>query len=565
MSRFKWLAAYTLVVGVALVCIFWGTWSCDATFVQPDCPTIHPPDFMARAFAKWWNGGAFVPLDVRYFIGTPYFWQELQYALGIYFAGLGMVYLLRVLSLPSLAAYTAGAAYALMGYNFTLFSAGHLGWFEFLAYGPFAFGLLHRALAAMQWRYWILLGATLAWAAARQPDLWLLFLLLLAAYGLCLFVSDFKRLCKGATFLRVAVCAVVMLLTGAPQFFNALFVETANREKQMDATGVKTDDDRYAFCTNWSLPPDEILEFIVPDVNGGSSDPRVSLDNPYRGRIGMITPSGRWQPYRQHSLYFGILTVLLALVGVSVWRREKGVRFWAVAMVVTLFCAFGCFTPFYRLIYALPGGNLIRCPVKFVHLVEFCVAVLAGYGVARLYEYKVLRYVLMAVALINVIDLSRIDARYCAVQSLAFQRGTNDAAGTILSVGGGKVLDTLSLPNYLSPVGESFIAHGVESVTATLDKDTRFCIVDMRNLEKFKPLVKSGQFKHLASYVFTAQGIMHTTDIANASACLFIRPSLSAPVKEGPPPVKPITHVFAVISVLTSLFAGIVACLRFRS
>ena len=40
----------------------------------------------------------------------------------------------------------------------------------------------------------------------------------------------------------------------------------------------------------------------------------------------------------------------------------------------------GRYTPLYRLFYAIPYMGYIRCPVKFIHLVEIATAFLAGFG-----------------------------------------------------------------------------------------------------------------------------------------------------------------------------------------
>ena len=391
-----------------------------------------------------------MPSDLRFLLGGPYVWQELQYALAMYLAALGVVYYLKGRGLGPLACYGAGAAYGFMGYNFTLFSAGHLGWFIYLMYGPFCFGLIDRCVRKGKWRNWILLGGVLAWASAQQPDMWLLFTVMAFAYGLFKLIGEVKGTASGArkaAFLRilagVALTAVTLAAVGWPQLHRAIFVETANRDKQIAATtgaatgGAETKADRekrYVFCTNWSLPPDEMMEFLVPELKGGSSDPRVSPKNPYHGRIGMQIAPGRWQPYRQHSLYMGFFTVLFALVGIALglWRRKgetgggasnrREIVFWTAMAVVLLLCALGWFTPFYRLVFAIPIGDSIRCPVKFVHLIEWCVAVLAGFGVAALLELpfarkapKVAFAALAALLVVNMVNLAVIDARYCAV------------------------------------------------------------------------------------------------------------------------------------------------------
>ena len=456
---FWWFAVFTAIFAALMAYVFWGTWSPAVAFVQPDQPITYPADFLLRKWREICGGGAFVPGDLRFLLGGPYVWQELQYAFAMYLAALGMVFYLKGRGLPPLACYGAGAAYGFMGYNFTLFSAGHLGWFIYLMYGPFCFGLIDRCVRKGRWTNWILLGGVLAWASAQQPDLWLLFTVMAFVYGLFKMAMALKAevpaaRCRrtGRILLGVVVTAVTLAAAGWPQLHRAIFVETANRDRQIAGSAgaaagdrpksveeVKAErEKRYVFCTNWSLPPDEILEFAIPDLMGGSSDPRVSPKNPYHGRIGAQVAPGRWSPYRQHSLYMGIFTLCFALAGVvlGLWKRRasavegKGeslsnraeIVFWMAAAAVLLLCALGGFTPFYRLVFLLPMGDYIRCPLKFVHLIEWCVAALAGFGIAALLELRVARRfpdiacaALAALVVVNVGNLAVVDARYCAI------------------------------------------------------------------------------------------------------------------------------------------------------
>lgn len=456
-AKFYPFIVFTAFFWLAVTYVFWGTWSPEIAFIQPDQGVDYPADFISRIFTRVAAGGAFVPGDLRFLLGGPYVWQELQYALAMYLAALGVVYYLKGRSLPPLACYGAGAAYGLMGYNFTLFSAGHLGWFVYLMYGPFVFGLIDRAVRKGRWVNWTLLGGVLAWSSAQQPDLWLMFTLFAFVYGVFRVVSAVRAsACRSRRFLRLlsgaALSAAVMAAAGWPQLQDAVMVQTVNRDRQI--AGVSADavvkaaetpaekelerKKRYVFCTNWSLPPDEVLEFAVADVNGGSSDPRVSPKNPYRGRIGMQVAPGRWQPYRQHSLYMGFITVCFALVGLLMllpFLVKKGgvvavagegnrseIAFWTCSTLLLLLCAFGAFTPFYRLVFALPMGDYIRCPVKFVHLVEWCVAVLAGFGVAGVLSSSMARRfskavvpAVFALLTVNVVNLAVSASGYCAV------------------------------------------------------------------------------------------------------------------------------------------------------
>ena len=450
-----WFVGFTAFFAALMACVFWGTWSPDVAFVQPDQPVTYPADFLLRKWREICGGGSFVPGDIRFVLGGPYVWQELQYAVAMYLAALGVVFYLKGRGLPPLACYGAGAIYGFMGYNFTLYSAGHLGWFVYLMYGPFCFGLIDRCVRAGRWVNWILLGGVLAWSSAQQPDLWLLFTMMAFAYGIFKMAMALKSASASERgryaariLLGVAVTAVVLAAVGWPQLHKAIFVETANRDKQIAGSTGETSSDkpktaekvaaerekRYVFCTNWSLPPDEILEFAIPDIKGGSSDPRVSPKNPYHGRIGTQVASGRWMPYRQHSLHMGAISLLFALAGVlfALWPRNdaKGalhenecasnraeVVFWLSAVAVLLLCALGGFTPFYRLVFMLPMGDYIRCPLKFVHLMEWCVAVLAGFGIAGLIRRwpQIMVAAVGALLLVDVVHMAVVDSRYCAV------------------------------------------------------------------------------------------------------------------------------------------------------
>ncbi len=510
--------AFTALYAACMAFIFWGTWALDKAPVEPDNAIFYPINDGAKWFADVCAGGRFVPSDLMHVIGGMYFWQELQYALAAYLAALGVVFYLRGRRVPIIGAYGGGAAFGLMGYCFTLFSAGHLGWFIWLMYGPFAFGLVDRCVRKGKWLNWALLGVVLAWGSAQQPDLWLLFTALTFAYGVWCIVRERRSLRWGRLFAGVGVAAAVMVATGAPQFRHALVQDLAGRDKQIadssggsDGTSEKdegtSEEDRWEFCTSWSLPPEDTLEFIVAEVHGGSNDLRVSPKDPYRGRLGeqrvvpekgfkksqnnpfviiragaptpqakanakekqTLKPGDLWcGRYRQHSLYLGILTVLFAIAGVvGWWKRRRAdaqervtpdsgprppapanysdVPFWVVAALVVYLCALGRFTPFYRLVFALPFGDYLRAPVKFVHLLEFCTAVLAGYGFAWIHERFGSKRawvggVLCVLAVVNVIDLARVDGKYLKVENVAFFKAPNKVAEDVAKFGKGDVL-----------------------------------------------------------------------------------------------------------------------------
>ena len=599
--------ALTVLYVVCMGGIFWGTWSLDRAPVEPDNPTFYPINELAQWFQALVAGHDFVPSDLMHVLGGMYFWQELQYALAGYLAALGLMFYLRGRGLSHFAAAAGGGAYGLMGYTFTLFSAGHLGWFIWMMYGPFAFGLVDRAVRKGKWRNWALLGAVLAWGAARQPDMWLLFTALTFAYGVWTLVREWKNVKFSRILAGVGVTAVVACAIGMPQFTRALTQDLAGREAQIAATSGKdanetvdkSADERWRFCTSWSLPPEDTLEFIVAEVHGGSNDPRVSPTNPYRGRLGqqIVVPAGAagqkhpvtgetlkagetiWMPYRQHSLYFGVLTVLFALVGIVGWWRYalrksqaadheqrttfSDVPFWVGAGILVYLCALGCFTPFYKLVYALPFGGSLRAPVKFVHLLEFCVAALAGFGFEAVWRgFKRegtapfgVKAVLVVLAVVNIGKLAYVDSKYCAAEDVSFMHLPNAAADDVLAAGGGKVFVAVEPKEGGRILRDSLGVHLAEVSDDPSAPDIRYFLVNGTTLRKdkaFNEWVLSGRLKSAGMYAFSLTAGVTRAPGSSAQLALFENPSVPAPPPKDVPTPNRGRQALLLVSVLAT-------------
>ena len=264
------------------------------------------------------------------------------------------------------------------------------------------------------------------------------------------------------------MAAATFLLIGGPSIVG-FFNDKDSRDRQIEEskgsslTGGEQSDDREArwiFVTNWSLPPAESLEFFIPRLNGDTSCQSVlSLGTsqgtgvrPYTGALGrpLKAKSGN---YRQHSLYVGFVTCLLAIAGVVLGRRKGEVLFFAAAAILVWLLSMGrYFEPLYRLVFMLPIGDSIRAPVKWHHLTEFCLCVLAGFGLESLRQRLVASgrlkplvasLCLGAIAVLGACDLARIDRLYCASVDLSIVQGANPAADEIVRRGGGAVADLI--------------------------------------------------------------------------------------------------------------------------
>lgn len=378
--------------------------------VSPDAPHSYSGSY---ALEQWWDvlggKGAIFPDRIHQFLVSPFAWQEMEYALPCFLAALAIAFYLRTQGMRRFSAYAGGAFFAFCGYSFTLVNAGHRGWFVLISYMLFSFGLLNRCFNAGRLFHFTMLGAVIMWGGMEQPDIWMIFLIFNASYALWLsYRSRSKAEMLRTVYPRFLITVAVMLGIGYASMRHTLTATVAGREQQLkdfaSATAGQKNDafNKWIFATNWSMPPEDVAEIFVPGVFGDESFrpnyPLAPVQHPYWGRLGRPYEftKGRMMPnYRQHTLYAGLLVSLFALTAAFLWRKGKttaepglgdaadysDVPFWLGAAIVALVLAFGRFTPIYRVIWMIPGFDLIRAPVKFYHVFEVAFCILAGFGV----------------------------------------------------------------------------------------------------------------------------------------------------------------------------------------
>ena len=397
------------------------------------------------------NGGS-APLSLLYWLAfPPLVAHELTYLVDSLLVAIAGALYLRGRRVRPVLAWLGGAALGFSGYSFTLVSAGHRGYFHMMACTLFAFPLLAKIARdtrpiSRRWTSYALLGFALGWGILTQPDVFALVAALAVAYLLWLTfrrsaVDGLEDETAPRRMLRVwpafAISLLAFLLAGGGIFHALVYRFIPDRLAQIrrdsaaiaaqtgtdpEKTGpvpvseydkqsltdaekaeaeAKTKHENWIFATNWSLPPEDALEFVAPCVRGIETQNLLSRDYPYWGRLGR---TDGWEQhhqgfpnFRQHTVYLGAIQVFFALLAICAWfrsRRRGGavdpwlrdVPFWAVAGIIAMLLSFGRYTPLYRAFYAIPGMNLLRAPVKLHHLTEICTALLFGIGLAAAFQ-----------------------------------------------------------------------------------------------------------------------------------------------------------------------------------
>ncbi len=106
------------------------------------------------------------------------------------------------------------------------------------------------------------------------------------------------------------------------------------------------------YATQWSTAPSELLVWIIPRFYGGMSSEKYTGDKVPRLKNQIIPFYWGHMPFTQSYEYIGILTLLLAAIGIYAYRRNKMIISLLIFTGFLILLSFGRhFESFYSLFY----------------------------------------------------------------------------------------------------------------------------------------------------------------------------------------------------------------------
>jgi hypothetical protein len=136
----------------------------------------------------------------------------------------------------------------------------------------------------------------------------------------------------------------------------------------------------YDYATNWSFSPGEMITFVVPHYYGfGSVEVNGQRTNLYWGQM----------PFTDSPVYFGVITFLLAVIGVFLnFRKNNFVQALTVIIVFFMLLSFGRTMPvIYDFFYNnVPFFSSFRAPVMIHYYIDLAFVILAGFGLKSVLE-----------------------------------------------------------------------------------------------------------------------------------------------------------------------------------
>ena len=157
----------------------------------------------------------------------------------------------------------------------------------------------------------------------------------------------------------------------------------------------------FAYATNWSMHPKELLTYLMPNFFG----------------FGGSTYTG-FMPFTDFPNYVGLLVLLFALLSLKKLNNMR-LFFWLV-VIVSILLSFGkYFEIFYQFFYNyLPFFSSFRVPSMILILSNFCIYILCAYGLKDFLKMIKNKFpqiqstiILYVFLILSLVDIYRIDSR----------------------------------------------------------------------------------------------------------------------------------------------------------
>ncbi|NQU85513.1 MAG: hypothetical protein HQ541_07110, partial [Mariniphaga sp.] len=300
--------------------------------------------------------------------------------------GLAIYLLLRRRHIGKLSALFGGLVTCLTPYLFGLINAGHSTKIMSLGYFPLLFLAADYCITERKIRGILLLGLIAAlqlWA--NHPQIVYYSWMVVVFFWLWNLVAD--RISKTqtvrqdtmASLMLVGGLILALVLVSDPYISVYEFQEYSNRgaSSVLDESGTTDSGVKWDYATQWSFEPKELISFLYPYYYGMQNYPTRDIKSAaYWGGM----------PFTQSTHYFGLLVVLLAILGAVLKKPDRFNLFLWVTSGLILLVGFGSYFPilFGPLFHLAPFFNKFRVPSMIYSFLPLTIGILAAGGLDHL-------------------------------------------------------------------------------------------------------------------------------------------------------------------------------------
>ncbi len=257
---------------------------------------------------------------------------------------------------------------------------------------PILLIFVERIIERFRWVDAVLLIVTMHLLFARlHVQIIFYFLFAIALYLTFLFIRTILKKQRVVSLLRVAGALIVAiafaLAMSGDRYLSVIeynSYSTRGTGPILDAGESKAAPEAglsYDYATNWSFSPQELTTFFIPSFYGFG----------IQEYAGYVVPTYFGQmPFTDAPQYMGVITLVLAAIGIVYYRKDWFVQGLILISVIALFISFGKNLPllYDPMFYYFPFFNKSRVPSMILILVQIPMAILAGYGVSAIIQLK---------------------------------------------------------------------------------------------------------------------------------------------------------------------------------
>ena len=354
-----------------------------------ELPLWNPYQFAGQPFFAAGQASALYPLrPIFHLLPIPlaYGWNMV---FNLWLAGIGMYFYLRTLRRGRFGALLAGIAYQLA--SWLVVSAVHPMIVSAAVWLPWLFGMMEGVIyrrpflgsrrVTLPWALgavWALNCVTLAGIA----EMIVYTALAAAIYGIGRLGNDWRR---GRSWLlrRFAWLASIAIFgagLGAIQILPLLDVANSNYRVARAEYG--------KVVGEYAHPSRDLLLYFMPNIFGSPAQHRLYdwRDGEWVEDFAAGQDHSAWgiKNYVEGAVYLGLMPLALALLAL-LSRRKKSRPRWLLAFLAALGGSWMFGLPSYALLYyGVPGVNQLHSPFRWVYVVSFALAALAGMGADEL-------------------------------------------------------------------------------------------------------------------------------------------------------------------------------------
>jgi len=333
------------------------------------------------AFKTWnpyVNGGApfggvlhsiFTPIHFFiYYFFPPNLGISVNGVMHLFFAGIFTLLYARTIGLGFMASFLTAVFFMFSTEMVSLFNAGHVGKISTISIFPLILFTLERAFQKRRLIDFIFVSLALSWQLYEgHIQISFYCCLVVAIYFIWRSINVYNENKDLKYTGKIYLYGTIMVLLFFSVSASSLSSWFEFKEQSDRGSGTA-----YEFATSWSMPPTELITYVVPQFFGlgmrNYKDPG-EIEVFYWGDM----------PFAQAMDYLGLLPLILALIAVLRFKGRYVYIFLAIAVLFQLL-ALGKYNPTYPFFYNFLGFKFFRVPKMNLFVTAFFVALMAGAG-----------------------------------------------------------------------------------------------------------------------------------------------------------------------------------------